>query len=635
MNSRRAIRREPPFNALPVLAHPRLLVNPDELAELRANLGRSPWRELFAALRDHADAILDPAHPDYPDWETLRDPRWRHRRGLALAVHPMGQFAFLYLLTGDLRYLVAARGIAFAVIRNRLADAASSYTWEGMKVTAHYPGWRHGAGHDFGGHSLELAVFYDCCHDQLTAAERAEFIAYANETIKECSAIQAEVGRMGLNNRGSRCAIGNAMLALAIHGEGDPALVESALRIGLYTATAYANYSFDADGGSFEGVSYCGNASSWLALFGRALDHHGCRDLGLHPHYGKLPDFVLYNLHPTGRSIIPINDCARDIDPNPVFVAAHRHRHGVGRWLYDELRTKLNGDAYPRTLADYRLLLFADPTLVPVHPRDAGYPLSKHFRGVGYACLRSSWETDAAHAILYAGPEVYGGHRQDDQLTFTYCALGESFAWDPGYDSFAGVYAHRHYRDTEYHSTLLIDGLGQCRYDDRYWSRGTITEFADAPAATRVTADGRMAYGVDGHIRRFLRHLHFDRGPWPFLALADDVQADDFEHDYTWNFVAHPAVTLVPVAEGHWLLQAPTAACDLYLWADGPCTTRQDLAGTMPRLQATRRGVAARFAALLLPRWHGRPTPRPRVTFGPAGVTLWPGLAPRQTLRFP
>lgn len=600
--TRLAVTPETPHDKLPLLPHPNLLVDAAELERLREMRRTSPSAQaVFDAIVRTADGYMDPSNPDHPDWQTLKDPRWSQRAGLNLATNPIEPCAFVYAMTGDRKYAQFAKDLVFTVIRKKIAD--QPYQMKQFGSTEPYPGWRHNATHDFGKLALSFGIFFDLCHDALSADERREFVDYARECLAIMASMRAEIGRMGLNNRGVRCAIGNAMLAMAIHGESgvDAETVRYPVMLALRLTGAYCTFAFGIDGGSFEGASYCFNTSVWIANFGRACERRGLRNLYRHPHLRKMCDFTFYNLTPMHDQLLPINDCFPDVLPTGALVASTVHRNGVYRWLYRELRAKLVPDSYKTSATSVEDFLYHDENVAPVHPRDAGYPLAKHFRDRGVVSMLSDWSDTAAQAIFFCGPQVYGGHRQDDQNAFTFCALGDKFAWDGGYDDFAGVLAGRAYRRSEYHNTILIDGRGQNGYDGNYWPRGHITAYEHDDNRTYVCGDASRCYGIDGSIERFDRHLHFQRAGTPYLLVVDDLIADDFEHEFTWNFVAHPHATIEPLREGVHLVKGRKAAMELHVLPDAPISWRRDMAGNMPRLQATVRGKRARFAALLLP----------------------------------
>lgn len=599
------IRKELPYGELPSLAHPNLLFDAAELQTLRDRLNDPDAAAVFASLKQQCDEWMDPANPDHPDWQTLKDSRWRHRSGMPFAMRPVEFCSFVYAVTGERKYAEFARNIVFAVIRNGLADHQSKLEWEAFHTVEEYPGWRHNATHDFGNYAAILGMFYDCCCDLLTEEERRLFVQHAVECFEIVQTLRAEIGRMGLNNRGARCAMGNALLAMAVYDEAERRWTQYMIRLGLRLGHAWASFAIGIDGGAFEGCSYSITTPVMLTQLGKAAARRGLRDLSKHPNFRGLADFLIYNLAPTHDQFLPINDCFPDLATYGVLLMSTVHRDPVAKWLYGELRQKLVLRSWKSLATSPVDFQYIDRAVAPMSPSEARYPLARHFRDRGVVSALSSWDADAMQIIFFSGPQVYGGHRQDDQNSFTFCALGDKFAWDAGYDEFAGCYKDRIYRRSEFHNTILIDGMGQVGYDTEFWPRGHISAFEHNDQWTYTRGDAGRCYGINGVIERADRHIYFHRGPVPFVIMVDDVIADEFEHDVTFNFVAHPHTKLNALSSGRFEVAGPKATLDICVTGGAEVVSRQDMAGNMPRLQATQHGRHIRFATLLLPRAAG------------------------------
>ena len=595
-----AIQDEPHYTKVPVLRQPSLILDRAEIEALREKRKDPTAEELFQVALAAVEGRMDPASESYVDWQTLADPVWRTRGGLA-NLTLVESLAFFHAVTGDRKYADFARGIVFAVIRHKLADVESDHTFEKMKETVKYKGWRHNAGHDFGALMFALGVFYDLCCDGLTEEEKREFVAYAEECLALKHEMRAEVGRMSMNNRGARCSIGAGVLAMAISGDHtDQRLIDDAFGHALYDAEAFAHFAFGLDGAPYEGASYAANSSSWLVLFGRILARRGCRDFGRHWNVVRYPDYVLYTLAPGNRELILLNDCASDLPIHPLLAVSAHTKDPVARRLWDELRENLRDAGYGHRLTPYQNFLFYDPEVKGVGPAEAGYPLGKHFRERGIVVALTGWGEEDARATFFCGPQQFVCHRQEDQNSFTLCALGEKFAWDAGYGHY-GLGVKRAYRRTDVHNAILIDGRGQNSYEEFRWSRGVMTAFRHADDRTWALGDARRCYGLNGSIERAERHFFFRRAPVQYLLIVDDVIADGDEHDVTWNFVTHPDNGIEISRDGDFLVRGRNADMRMLLRSPAALTARQNAAGEMPRLQVTQRARRARFAALLLP----------------------------------
>jgi hypothetical protein len=586
---------------LPVLPHPSLIVDAPELEAQRAKLGDPAADKIFTRLQADVEQVMDPDYKDYLDHDTLRHTLWRSREGAFKVPSTVEGLSFVYGVTGDRRYADFAKAVVFAVIRNGLADGGSGKTGDiGGGEFEHYKGWRRSPDHDFGKLSHALAVFYDLCYDTLTADERREFISYAEECLTIAYDIRALIVRHNHNNRGSRCAMGNGLLALAVHGEVDFDLVRWIVHLAIEAAEAYAYFAYGIDGAPFEGQMYGGDPHM-LYTFGRALARRGSRDFSKHWNIREIHLHLLYTALPTRDAVAPIGDCHEECRAVGSLAVAAVTGNPVARWVYDALYDEEEFTAYGPYVSFY----YFDPAITPVSPADAGLPLSRHFRERGLVCLKSGWEEEDALVTFFSGRQQWACHRQDDQNSFIFFALGERFAWDGGYGSDTGVGADHQFRRTEVHNSILIDGDGQNGYDHSRWSRGMIANFRDEDDHAHALGDASRCYGINGWIERANRHIYFKRRPFVYLVVLDEVVVDGTPHDVTWNFVTSPDNRIDAETPLDIIVHGARAKMRLLIVADGDARSEIDRVGLMPRYQATRHDSRVRFAALLLPLAEG------------------------------
>lgn len=620
---------ETPADAIPVLPRPNLLFDRKGLDALKRRLREPLLKEAFDELTLLVKGWMTPGSEDYQSWlEHPLDPPFVGRYEGHQAVRMIEHATLLYALTDDDRYARYVVRVLDVIIDNKLADSQSVLEWEAFNESAPYKGWRHVVGHDFGNYSMALGFFYDVCHDVLSDSQREKFIGYAIESLEINLESRAETGRNAMNNRGVRSAMGNALLALAIHPDRpDERVVQYAIYVAKRLAGAWASFALDRDGASYEGVSYCITSSVMMTLFGEALHRRGMRHLGLHPHLRGLPLQVLFNLVPDRSQLVPVNDCSQTFFVYGLAAWARKgeyvgwddHTVRLSWQLYNELRAQGPFPAFDWPGNCFHELVvntFDPPEAVEESTSSAEvdrpgsmYPLAKHFRGHGVTASLSSWKPDAAQALFYSGDPCYIGHMQDDQNSFTFCAMGEKFAWDGGYDKHMGVYADRAYRHTENHNAILINGQGQTGYNTQFWTGGKIVQFTHNDDWTYSLGDAANCYSINGRIARCDRHMLFRRGKTPYLLVVDDVSLNDVStFGATFNFVAHHYTTLsaIEASLGHFEVVGEKAGMDLKLLSDQVIEYNLDKAGNMPRLQATAKAPRIRFAALLLPRWDSR-----------------------------
>ena len=178
---------------------------------------------------------------------------------------------------------------------------------------------------------------------------------------------------------------------------------------------------------------------------------------------------------------------------------------------------------------DLLLVTPGAPTVEPLSPGAAGWPLGKHYAS-GRVILRSAWDDPAAaHVVLTSGYDMHQGHNQQDENSVSFAALGEDFLTDPGYWPDA----------SDCHTTLKINGVEQA-----IGSHGKILDYREDQNGAFVRAQAQDAYytdsarvfaraqvqGVPPKPRGFPglveRKLYFVRGPHPYLVWRDDAAVE-------------------------------------------------------------------------------------------------------------
>jgi|GEM_PF-1979990 hypothetical protein len=605
-----AIQPEAPLKELLVLPHPSLIVDADELETMRAKRNDPIGRELYECMIADVEQYMAPSAYSYLDYEAREKTLWHSREGIFKLPIAIESLSFVYALTGERRYAEFARDVVFTIIRHRLGDGGSGRTGDtGGAQSDEYPGWRRNPGHDFGKYSYSQSVFYDFCCDVLTQEEREEFVAHAEECLQIAIEMSPQITRHNHNNRGSRCAIGNGMLALAVHGEADQDLVTTMLYRMLSAEEAYAYFGFGMNGAAFEGVMY-GTSAAWLIPSGRALARRGLRDFSQHWSIPSKADFYLYNLLPTHDGFVPVGDSFVRLPGLTALEVCAVTGDPVARWMWEEVKNSQGDyvrDWQPWKYISHNEYYFYDPAVKPMHPAMAGYPLAKHFQDRGVISTLSGWGKDDALVTFFSGRQQWACHRQEDQNTFTLCALGERFAWDGGYGDNDYPMDGVQTRATEGHCGILIDGQGQFGFDQERWPRGHIVDFWNGVEWTYALGDARRAYGIDGSIQRVDRHLFFRRGQFPYLVVVDDLAVGDgVEHVFEWLLVT-AGENRIELAQndGGLLIHGLNNTMKVTVARTGEFGLSQDSFGPLPRARISQQGTTARFAVLLLPMAEG------------------------------
>jgi hypothetical protein len=207
---------------------------------------------------------------------------------------------------------------------------------------------------------------------------------------------------------------------------------------------------------------------------------------------------------------------------------------------------------------------------------EAGLALTAFSPQPGFVSTRSDWSEDAIRLDFRCRMDKYFlGHMHPDNNSFLFQALGREWALDPG----------KYSTPNDYHSTILIDGLGQGGSSANWvWPSlpGKFVEFRDGTNVTLGVGDARIPYtywlnpvdsgpeipnpytyadfisnraldadteawrltekpggdtiGEYNPVQRAFRSVLLVRGSHPYVLVIDDIQKDGGTHDYEWLF---------------------------------------------------------------------------------------------------
>lgn len=157
---------------------------------------------------------------------------------------------------------------------------------------------------------------------------------------------------------------------------------------------------------------------------------------------------------------------------------------------------------------------------VPDVPEVAAPDLkSVNFSGPGFAILRNGSTSDDMYLAFDYGAHG-GGHGHPDKLGFSFYALGDYVAHDPGCVAYGLPIHSQWYRQTVSHNTIVIDGESQepCT--------GVLDCFFTAPGFQVVAASTELAYDPVRLSRTAVMTSSY-------LLLVDDV-SDTETHTIDW-----------------------------------------------------------------------------------------------------
>jgi hypothetical protein len=269
------------------------------------------------------------------------------------------------------------------------------------------------------------------------------------------------------------------------------------------------------------------------------------------------------------------------------------------------------------------IFLYYPDNLEPVSPGTLDLRTSFYFEidrnRAGNVFARSEWDNEQANWFAFVTRYATANHTHYDMDTFLFTAFGEQFA------THANIFPYSskdHGVDFE-HNIVIIDEGGMPAQDrqsagDDGSIRGYMTGVGLGHFADYVRGDAHLSY-ADRSVRSSTPALRAERsiifakqGSNPYVVVADDIQKDEGEHDYHWQWYteARSAAGNGTFAEP-FLIEGQNARCRIAFVE--PATPEHDfriMKGGNPRrplelglLRVNRRGVRVRYLAVGAA-WH-------------------------------
>lgn len=431
-------------------AHPRIILNADDFAELHKRIANNDafTLEIFDTLKSEADAFLN-----VPVTETEKVENEMDILGYVRdAMKRIRTLAIVFRETGEEKYLDRCR--------------------EEMNVWCNvYRTWNPTHFLDVGEMTGAIATGYDWLYDYWTAEEKQ----YMEKAIMELGlkwgkmVYSAQDGGWGAyvnnaNNWNGVCNSGMIMGACAIadiYPEYCADIISDALRSFEYSAEEYAPY------GSFEeGSDYWEFATSyWLFMFS-TLENSLGTDLNFYRTEG-FPKTAPYMIALSG--INGMNNF-HDSRPNPpmqsnlMWLANIYNQPDIGSARLMQIESF-------NLAADWKDLMFYKPEY---SENDSGLPLDTFIHGMEISTFRSAWKDKGGLYLSAHAGSNNCGHGQIDDGTFVLDMIGERWASDMGAenynaDGYFGAKRFRYYRGRpEGHNCIVIDpdeSPGQEQYE--------------------------------------------------------------------------------------------------------------------------------------------------------------------------
>ena len=461
--------------------HPRILISPDQLPDLRRRLKETEnGRDLWATMNLRVDAALGKPGTWGAEFYSL----------LAAGNQPAVEAALLKNkgLPGGFGhyqpYLTAMTLEAFRCLINedkaggeRAAAALTTYSklvmqvleqvdksplnddvWRARNTQPATGKWYDGqGGRDIVGYHL-LGYAYDFTAPFMTEGQRAV-------TRKAIS--KATQGKLWMGARlphhfrdWNWVAIGlqSPLMALAIEGEEgyDPRVY----KLGVEIARDYLTYGISASGSSTEAVGYTGFGLYWCNPFVVAATRRG--DMLLtNSHHRAMIDWYVQSLDPQGGKWTSHGD-GGDSGPGPGTLLMWRYffpNDAEIDFLWQEYVKGSKGKPFGGAPHMIEALLYATDGIKDAANKPIDYasgaklnlPLSWFDPIRSSLITRNAWTPDAAKVEFESRTDSFcASHEHADRGNFTLAALGRDWAKE----NFRSI-------ETRHHNNILVDGMGQ------------------------------------------------------------------------------------------------------------------------------------------------------------------------------
>lgn len=506
-------------------AHPRLLCDTKDLADLRRRV-RSGWgKKIFKAVERAARKTAVEKGPN-----PLAQPR-QYIANIAL-VAAINEDARLIDVVR--RQLLALPAIDKALTSDRLSVAFNSG---------------------------DLAFAYDLHWHRFTQAEREPIARWLGEAgVKET----INVIRTGnyLRHAGMNIPMMGMLnavkTALAIDGDpGAPDLTAEKQTLVQYMEACLFS-ALGPEGYPVEDIGY-GTAMTGIVCWSvEALRRAGLYDAYTQcPRYARMGRAILHFLQPWGEVISNTGDYGADFGVRSLYLPrvasetkdpAVLYLHGTvtvpyaASGPYELIKYRKE---YPEVTlapgfhvpADAGSLLALDDLKKPVHPSRTKIPTAFMDRDRGIVSFRSSWKPDATFVFFDGSQRPAGaqGHAHDSGAHFSLSALGEYFAIDTG----------RYNIEQQHHNVVIVNGKSG-HVGDGSWKatryQAQLTGYH--PGDFVDTASVNYSQMANCYwARRTLGLVKGDEAPG-YVWTAEDVNfADDFR-EFHWLLNAHPDSTI-------------------------------------------------------------------------------------------
>jgi hypothetical protein len=506
--------------------HPRLLISPDQLPDLRRRVKETEaGRAILATLRERTGGSI------------LKDGTWENQvYGLLAAGSPKDVTAALAILS-EKRKASFPEGhyqpnLPYAITMEALEALITDDSERGKKVASAIVGWASAIGtaldqletaplnddvwraklagpvtgsiseskgvRDLMGNHL-LGYAYDFAYNFMTPEQQAS----VRKTISRATRGKVWMGaRLPHHFRNwNWCAVGLSQPLLALSIEGEEGYDPRVFKMGVDIAQDYLTYGISPSGSSTEAVGYTQFGFVWAAPFMVAASRHeGMPNFLAHSHHRAMIDWYLASLEPSGSKWLSHGD-GGDTGPAIWVMTMWKYFYPDDakiNLVWRNVAASLGEKPYGGRYHIIEPLIYADDPKPELAKQDAiSLKLPTTFLDPvrGSLNARNGWSADAAAMQFECRVDSVGAsHEHADRGAFTFSALGRVWAKD----NFRSI-------ETRHHNSVLIDGKGQ-----GYWpGPGRWLGTSQTPYAISAACDAKDAYGWF----------------WPKQIIAEDPDA--------------------------------------------------------------------------------------------------------------
>jgi Heparinase II/III-like protein len=473
--------------------HPRLMMTPNTIATIQANLPKDPWlQKQYRGQKKDADRFLS---------EPVSVYRLHGRDDMVdisrKVLERVSTLALVYHIEGDRKYL--------------------DRCWLELDNAGHFHDWGPRQFLDTAEMTAAFAIAYDWLFDAWTPEQRQSLRRSIVDMGLKPGLIAYDTQKWPhqVDNHNTVNNGGLILGALAIADE-EPGIAGKILARAI-SSDPHSLSQFAPDGAWPEGPMYWGYATEYESMSLAALETACGTDFGLAgiPGIDQAGWFPIYDNGPvdgTFNFADAIEDHERRSGPQLLWMAQRFHEPRFAQYERDFPNGRVSAlDVIWGAGIDHQ-------------PWQA-LPTDRYFRGVELATMRDDWDKPDGWFVGFKAGSNNVSHSHLDVGSFVLEAKGVRWAIDlgpsdtdlPGYSDDDGQRWIYYRLRAEGHNTLVLNpGSGP---DQDHNGAGRITSFASSPQGVELTAD---LTGVYPSSNRVVRSLSFTRGK--SVKLSDAVQ---------------------------------------------------------------------------------------------------------------